>query len=169
MKTWKTLALSLLVAVTAKSQMAAADQVAGPLWSCQIEADLQGFEVGVFIAVKSLEGEGKMKCKSVTGDVHKTFPIYMEIKGAGLGFGYSEPKNLKFLTGDIGVTNPHYLYGRYGGGLSADGTLVDMGGTVGLGVSFSKRGAAVRGVLAGGDAEGLLGAITGSIVQITPL
>lgn len=165
----KKMILALTMLLTTVSTHAQAKEVSGPLWTCQIEANLEGFEVGVFVAVKSFEGEGEMRCQAVNGDVIKTFPIYMEIKGAGLGFGFSIPENLHFLTGDIGVTDPGYLYGKYNGGLTADGTLIDIGGTVGLGVSFSKRGAAVRGVLAGGEATGLLGAITGSIVRITPL
>ncbi len=85
------------------------------------------------MVVKWFEGYGEMRCQAVTGDVIKTFPIYMQIKGAGLGFGVSIPKNLKFVTGDIGVTKPGYLYGQYSGGLQADGTFIDIGGTVGLG------------------------------------
>lgn len=162
------MSLTVLFASLMSAQTASADNASGPLWTCQIETELEGFEAGFIVVVKSLEGEGEMRCQSIDGAYHKTFPIRMEITGAGLGFGVSLPKNLHFLTGDVGVTDPGYLYGKYNGGLSADGTLVDIGGTVGLGVAFSKRGASVRGVLAGGEADGLLGAITGSVVRISP-
>jgi hypothetical protein len=162
------MSLTVFLASLMSPQTALADHASGPLWTCQIEAELDGFEAGVFVVVKSLEGEGEMRCQSIDGAYHKTFLIRMEITGLGLGFGYSEPKNLHFLTGDVGVTDPGYLYGKYNGGLTADGTLVDIGGTVGLGVAFSKRGASVRGVLAGGESEGLLGAVTGSVVRISP-
>lgn len=141
----------------------------GVAWTCQIEADLEGFEAGFFIVVKSFQGTGEMRCQSVTGGYYKTFPIAMEIKGAGLGFGVSIPNNLKFITGDIGVAHPGYLYGQYSAGLSADGTLIDVGGSVGLNLALSKKGASLRAVLIAGDSEGLLGAVTGSVVSIRPL
>lgn len=160
----------MVVAVLAlNGAPAQADQVAGVAWTCQIQADLDGFQAGFLVVVKSFEGEGEMRCQSMTGEYYRTFPIAISIKGAGVGFGVSIPNNLRFITGDIGVANPGYLYGQYSAGISADGTLIDIGGSVGLNISLSKKGASMRGVLVSSDSEGLLGAITGSIVNIRPL
>ncbi len=158
-----------LLALSLGSSTAHADPVSGLTWTCQIEADLEGFEAGFIIVVKSFEGTGEMRCQSVTGDYYKTFPIAIEIKGAGLGFGVSIPNNLKFITGDIGIAHPGYLYGQYSAGLAADGTLIDVGGSVGLNLALSKKGASLRAMLIAGNSEGLLGAVTGSIVTIRPL
>lgn len=163
------LSLVVLLSGVAITQNASAGVRTGPAWSCRIHANLEGFEGGFVVVVKSFEGRGEMRCRSIDGATLRRFPIHMSIKGAGLGVGLSLPRNLRFVTADIGVTHPGYLYGQYSGGISADGTLIDLGGTVGLSISFSKRGASVRGVLAGGEVSGLMGAITGSIVHIRPL
>lgn len=158
-----------LIALSLAFVPAHADQVAGVAWTCQIEADLEGFEAGFIVVVKSFEGTGEMRCQSLTGQYYKTFPVSINIKGAGLGFGVSIPNNLKFITGDIGVAHPGYLYGQYSAGVSADGTFIDVGGSVGLNLALSKKGVSARAVVIGGDSEGLLGAVTGSVVSIRPL
>lgn len=162
-----TLALASMILMNGTAQ-AQTPPPTGPAWGCTMKVHLEGWEVGIFVAVKHFEGDGMMECKSVTGDVLRSFPIHMEINGAGLGFGLSIPENLEFLAGDIGVSDPRAIYGKYSGGISADGTLIDVGGTVGVGVAFSKRGASIRGIVAGGEAQGILGAITGSVVEISP-
>ena len=163
--------LMSLVSLMTVAMMAAPAQadVAGVAWTCQIEADLDGFEGGFIIVVKSFEGRGEMRCQAVTGHEYRTFPIAIDIKGAGVGFGVSVPNNLRFVTGDLGVTSPSQLYGRYNLGVSADGTLIDIGGSVGVNVSFSRKGLALRGVLASQEADGLMGAITGASMTIRPL
>lgn len=163
------LSLATLFALIATPIVSQANPATGPLWSCQIEADLEGFEGGFIVVVKSFEGTGEMRCQSVTGDVLKRFPVAIDIRGAGLGFGVSIPRNLRFVTGDVGVTQPGYLYGKYSVGISADGTIGDVGGSVGLNLSFSKRGMSFRGMLVGSESEGLLAAVTGSVLTIRPL
>ena len=160
----------IAAAIISLSQTARAENAnAAPAWGCQISVDLQGYERGLVIVHKVLEGEGTMKCASATGEYNKEFPIFMSVEGWGAGLGWSEVRDQHFLTGSIGVTDPSYMYGKWQGQINADATVVDVNGTVGIGLEFSKGGAAVKGVLSGGNARGAFVGITGVGVNIKPL
>lgn len=160
--------LVLAALALASVQNAHAD-AAGPAWGCKISAKLAGFERGFIAVVKVLEGNGTMKCAAVNGDYIKEFPIKMTVEGAGLGLGWSEIKNQDFLTGTLGVSEPGFLYGEYQGQINADATVINVNGTAGIGLEFSKGGLGVKGVLSGGDANGAFAGITAVAVKIEPL
>lgn len=167
----KLFALALLSLGLAHNAAAAPS---GPAWGCQIDANLHGRQRGLVIAYKILEGVGTMRCASVSGEELREFPVRMRLEGAGLGFGWGNLRNQNFLTGSIGVTEPGYMYGKYQGQLNADATVVNVNGTAGIGLEFSKnsggmRGLAVKGVLSGGDARGAFLGVTLVKVEISPL
>lgn len=174
MKSMKALLALALLTLSLSAAQGAHAEPAGPAWGCQLDVNLEGHEVGFFVAHKVLEGEGTMSCRSVTGDVLNTFPIAMHVEGLGGGFGWSELRNQRFLTGSIGVTDPGFLYGKFSGQINGDVTVMDVNGTAGIGLDFSVkhdnvRGVAVKGVLSGGDANGLFAGLLVVKVDIRPL
>lgn len=128
----------------------------GPLWGCDLEAELSGHEAGVVFSVKTLSGPGVMNCTTLDGSQQMMIPVNVRIKGYGAGLGFSKTDKIKMFGLGLGaVSNPVTFANNYKMGVSAGASLIRAG--VGFDAAFTAgyKGGGFEVGLSGKDVRGL--------------
>ncbi|MGE0631273.1 MAG: hypothetical protein AB7O96_02620 [Pseudobdellovibrionaceae bacterium] len=146
--------IMLMCAMLLAGSMASAAN--GPLWACDLNANLQGYEAGLGLSVKKLAGPGVISCVALDGSEQVQVPVNVEIKGYGAGLGWSRTNAIKMVGVGMGaVSNPQSLAHNYKLGVSAGAALVRAGIGFDAAFSTSRQGGGLEIGLIGKDVQGL--------------
>lgn len=149
---------------------ASAQAQVGPGWTCQLSGNMSGTSASLIISVEKLEGTGWLTCSSADSRVER-IPVRMSLFGLGLGIGFSQIENVTVYSAQLGLLeSPESMIGRYSVGVSAGGTLVNMGGSFDLAISVAKEGGFGFEIgMVGKDVQGLEAKLQGRVFEISRL
>lgn len=122
--------VAMFLAVLFVGAMAQA-QVAGPLWTCELQADkMTGLNIGFILSAGGSEAaDVTINCTDLEGKT-VTKKGAMVLSRIGIGIGISFPKDMSMYTVVTGLADPNELFGNYHIGASANATVVAVEGGV---------------------------------------
>lgn len=127
-------AVLLFVSAFLISMTSSANQLTGPAWVCDLDANVEGFSAGFILNVTEIEGYGEIVCSRPADQMYVTVPVMVKLGGVGFGFGISKVKDMQVYTLNVGVTDPADMLGKFNAGLEADFTFIAGGAGVQVGV-----------------------------------
>ena len=134
-------------------------------WRCSINAELDGFEAGLIIAVGHLKGEGDLLCTSAEGLLIEK-RIQMTIFSGGIGVGGGVISGVKIIGFNIGVENIDELLQQFSFSVSTGVTFMDQGIEPSAAIRVSGGGAGFELALMYKDVKGLGAYLKGNTLII---
>ncbi|MCB0362603.1 MAG: hypothetical protein KDD35_07770 [Bdellovibrionales bacterium] len=109
-------------------------EMAGPVWTCQVEASqLEGHGFSFIVSGTTLKGEGKVSCSSFKGTISAPVNVKVEAGGVGLVVGVVKAQNVDLIGVGVGLKDPNEIFGKYPG---VRGTAALVGGEASLSLNF---------------------------------
>ena len=108
------LAIAMVLALSATTVRAEGTgaNVAGPLWTCELQTtNLRGASVAFGKAFSIARGKGNVHCTSVNGAQETDTPVRIHLLGAGMGVGFTYFKQVHVRSFAAGLSTPNDMFG----------------------------------------------------------